>query len=61
MKLLIHSLTSTVAPLKFRNGLVISSHILLACDYLSMLGLKLNHVLVNMATGHKNGVYYLPM
>ena len=34
MKLLIHSQTSTVAPLRFRNG----------CNYLSMLGLKLNHV-----------------
>ena len=29
--------------LKFRNGLVISPTLYQACDYLSMLGLKLNH------------------
>ena len=37
-------LSIPVAQLKFGNGQVISSHTLLACDYLSMLGLKLNHV-----------------
>ena len=44
MKSLIHSQTSTVAPLKFGNGYVISSLTLLACEYISMLGLKLIHV-----------------
>ena len=33
-----------VQPLKFRNGLIISPTLYQACDYLSMLGLKLNHV-----------------
>ena len=33
-----------VQPLKLRNGKAILSHILLLCDYLSMMGLKLNHV-----------------
>ena len=33
-----------VAPLKFRNGWVISPTLYQACNYLSMLGLKLNHV-----------------
>ena len=41
MTLLIHSQT---APLKFGNGWAIWSHIYWACDYLSMLGLKLDHV-----------------
>ena len=41
MKLFIHFQTSTVAPLKFENGWVISPN---GCNYLSMLGLKLNHV-----------------
>ena len=31
-------------PLKFRNGLVISSHTSWWCNYLSMLGLKLIHI-----------------
>ena len=45
MKLFIHSYTWTVPPLKFRNGWVISSpKNYWACDYLSMLGLKLIHV-----------------
>ena len=44
MKLFINSLTSTVQPLKFRNGLVIQPTLNWACDYLSMLGSKLNHV-----------------
>ena len=43
--LLIHSQTSTVAPLTFENGLIISSHAL--CNYFSMLGLRLNHVSKN--------------
>ena len=44
MKLLIHSQTSTVQPLKFGNGQLISHHTLRACDCLSMLGSKSNHV-----------------
>ena len=43
VKLLIHSQTSMAVPLQFGDYLVISSHILLICDYLSMLGLKLIH------------------
>ena len=43
MKLLIHSQTSTVQPLKFGNGYIISPTLYWACDYLSMLGLKLIH------------------
>ena len=43
MKLLIHSQTSTVQPLKFGN--VISSHTeYRACNYMSMLELKLNSI-----------------
>ena len=42
MKLLIHSQTSTAAPLKFGNGQVTTLYN--GCNYLSMLGLKLNHV-----------------
>ena len=45
MKLFSHSQTSTVQPLKFGNGEIISSHDLLISDYLSMLGLELNHVI----------------
>ena len=33
-----------VAPSKFGNGWVISLRLYWACDYFSMLGLKLNHV-----------------
>ena len=46
MKLLILFQTSTVAPLKFGNGYVISPHTTLyhGCIYLSMLGLNLTHV-----------------
>ena len=44
MILRIHSKTSTVQPLKFSNGQVISSHICLAYDRLSMLELKLTDV-----------------
>ena len=44
MKLIIHSQTSAVQPLKFGNGYVIHSIFYKACDYLSMLGFKLNHV-----------------
>ena len=36
--------STTVQPLKFGNGYVISSTLYQACDYLSMLVLKLNHV-----------------
>ena len=43
VKLLIHSQTWVVKLLKLENGSVISSHILVACDYISMLGLKLIH------------------
>ena len=42
MKLLIHSLTSTVQPLKFRNGQVISSHTLLGVWLLIHAGIKVN-------------------
>ena len=41
MKLLVHSQTSTVRPLKFGNGWVISSHTLWGCDCLAMMRLKL--------------------
>ena len=45
MKLLIHSQTSTIAPLKFGNHRnIISSHTLSWLYYLSMLGLNLIHV-----------------
>ena len=44
MKLLIHSLVSTVAPLKFRNVWIIHFTLYNGCDYLSMLVLKLIHV-----------------
>ena len=44
IKLLLHSQTSTVAPLKFGNGLVIWSHIFNGCNLLCLLGLKLNYV-----------------
>ena len=44
VKLLIHSPTSMVQPLKFGNGWIISTHIFWTCHYLSMLGLKWNHV-----------------
>ena len=40
MKLLLHSQTEQVAPLKFENVLVISSHTFIRCNYLSMLELK---------------------
>ena len=43
MKLLIHSQTSMVKPLKFGNWLVISSDVYKGCNYLSMPGLKLIH------------------
>ena len=41
IQLLIHSQTSTMPPLKFGDGWIISSHIYNGCNYLSMLGLKL--------------------
>ena len=45
MKILIHSQTSTVQLLKFWNGYLISSHnLLITCDYLSILELKLIQV-----------------
>ena len=54
--LLIHSQTSTVAPLIFGNGLIIWSHTL--CKYFSMLGLSLDHVnkMVPEAVRVKDGV-----
>ena len=60
MKSLIHSQTSTMQLLKFWNGyLVISSLILMACDYISILGLKLisvNEVAPDgMREGDQNG------
>ena len=42
MKLLIHSQTSTVKPLKFGNGYVISSHILLGMWLIIHNGIKVN-------------------
>ena len=42
MKLLIHSQTSTVAPLKFENGWIISSHTFLGMWLLIHFGIKLN-------------------
>ena len=47
MKSLIHSQTSNIAPLISENGLIISSHIYWAYDYLSMQGLNLIHVSKN--------------
>ena len=45
MKLLIHSQTSTIVPLKFGNGYVFFySTLYNDCNYLSVLGLKLIHV-----------------
>ena len=44
IKLLVHSHTSMVRPLKFGNGQVITPTLYYTRDYLSMLGLKLNHV-----------------
>ena len=44
VKLVIHSQTSTVQPLKFVNGSVIYPIFYQTCDCLSMLWLKLNHV-----------------
>ena len=44
MKLLIHSRTSTVQPLKFGTGQAISPHALLGIyGHLSLLGLKFIH------------------
>ena len=40
MELIIHSKTSTVAPLKFSNGEVISSHMLLGMQLLIHAGIK---------------------
>ena len=42
-----------VQLLKFKNGYVISSHTFNGCDYISMLGLKLNHV---SRSGPRNGL-----
>ena len=44
MKLLIHSQTSTVAPLKFGNGKVIASHTLLGMWLLIYAEIQLIHV-----------------
>ena len=45
MKLLTHPQNSTVIPLEFGDGYVISFHISFkGCNYLSMLGLKLKRV-----------------
>ena len=44
MILFIHSYASTVQPLKFNNGWVISSDTFWACNYLSKLGLQLIHI-----------------
>ena len=40
MKLLIHSQTSTMQPLQFANGEVISTPLYRPCGYLSILGIK---------------------
>ena len=56
MKSLIHSQTSTVQLLKFWNVyLVISSHILMGCDYISILGLKLISVNEMVPDGVREG------
>ena len=48
VKLFIHSQTSTVQPLMFVKGSVISSYTSYwACDYMSMLGLKSIHIRVS--------------
>ena len=45
MKLLIHSQTSTVAPLKYGNmDKLFHPTLYNGCNYIYMLGLKLNHV-----------------
>ena len=44
MTLLIHSQTTTVAPLKFGNGYQFHPMLYDGCNYSSMLGLKLIHV-----------------
>ena len=44
IKLYTHSQTSTVAPLKFGNGKLFHPTHYWTCDYISMLGLKLNHI-----------------
>ena len=44
LKLLIHSQTSTIAPLKFGNGKVISSHTLLGMWLFIRVRIKLNHI-----------------
>ena len=44
MKLLIHSRNSTLAPLTFGNGIVISPTLYWTGDYISTLRLKLIHV-----------------
>ena len=43
MKLLIHSQTSTVQPLKFGMDKQFHPTLYNGCNYLSMLGIKLNH------------------
>ena len=44
MELLIHSKTSTIAPLKSENGYAISSYTLSGMWLSSLLELELNHV-----------------
>ena len=44
IKLLIHSQTSIVQPLKFGMDNLFHSTLFRVCDYLSMLGLKFNRV-----------------
>ena len=48
---LIHSQTSTVAPLKFGNWYVISSHILLGTLFIIHAAIKINHILVKGVHG----------
>ena len=51
MKLIIHSQTYVVWPLKFGNGWIMSPYLLLTYDYLNMLGLKSIHT-VKCAPGN---------
>ena len=53
MKLLIHSQPSTVQPLKFGSGYVISSHTLLGMWFLIHDVIKVNPYLVKVATDIK--------
>ena len=59
MKLLIHSQTSTVQPLKFGNGWAISSHILLGMWLLIHAGNWVTYAKPNREQQHNNIGYRL--